>query len=282
MLFRSLNGPVLTTGSFIFDPTVATKTVLDHESHYTFEPSGYSRHWSNFVGFPRQINSDVWIFDSNTMQVKSNRTNPGPIELSFRSSGYGFEITQIIDSVCPEIDSVNVTGCYNCVNAPIVKIRARSSCRAGIANPTFNDSAITTLTTAIHLTEVFQDFEVKIIIGVANVNSGVCLISDSRGDCSVVAGKLSAAVIDLGNTGGTMNGTNMTNITPTGNGVVDFFNGVGDSISKVFTGIGDVFDWLKTVATLLISAVLLVLIIYAISMVVQVWRGKMIKKKKNV
>jgi hypothetical protein len=54
-----------------------------------------------------------------------------PVQLSFTSAN--ITLQQIVDFVCPEIEALNITGCYDCPLGYITYFKARSKCAIGPA-----------------------------------------------------------------------------------------------------------------------------------------------------
>lgn len=287
--------------AFLFDPSVATKRSVDHFTEFTFEASGASRMWPVAKKFPFDIGGKFWTYrttEHDMTQGKRKRSSivqeeyrkrqmpdiwnvaadvsrPGAVQIDVTTQSGNIMITQVVDSVCPEIQSVAVSGCYNCDIAPAVTIVARSTCMEGSATPEVSGNGLVTLGGIIKLETAFSNHTVKFSSTGAVASGKICLHADSRLACMNFTGILVPKQVAMNNTdmGGDQN-------NGMGNGTLDFFGSIGSAFAKVFSGLGGWLDWLITLGTIL-GVVVVVFSVVILSMKLWSMRPKPTHQKQN-
>lgn len=181
------------------------------------------------------------IYDSNGYpSLIGTTSNGGAVQYHLDIPG-GYSVITKIDVVCPTF-AVGyvpiVSGCFGCLTDATVTIIAYSHCAAGYVEVYMNGS--TTITLSVNLVSSLNtSFNVNSLVpivirfysAVASVNATLCLVGLDEKACINFGGELESDIIIINKNHTMSNNTNDNN----NNGISDFFNGIGDWISDLYT-----------------------------------------------
>lgn len=80
-------------------------------------------------GFPMIIGNNLWAYDGASLI--SNLTNAGAAVFSIVTVGSGVTVTTYASRVCPDLNLINATGCYNCNAGSQLLIQITTRCDSG-------------------------------------------------------------------------------------------------------------------------------------------------------
>jgi len=121
----------LTLGSTSLDPNIG---IVNSPNSVTFKPSGIT----NAKALPSIINGNIWYADTSELIIVTNTSNASPINLQIYSSG-SLSLTRTVTTICPLIEYINTTGCYNCDLGYRIWFNLKSTCLEGPVYITSND-----------------------------------------------------------------------------------------------------------------------------------------------
>jgi len=130
------------TTAFTYDPAILSCTASETTYHCLSQTQhGIPTMKNSAKILPALISNNFWAYDG-VSGLSSYITNTAPISVTFSTVGDGLSIQTHHKQVCPKIDVVNATGCYNCDEQAVLTIDIHSSCDGGYGYISTNDPHI--------------------------------------------------------------------------------------------------------------------------------------------
>jgi hypothetical protein len=107
----------------------------------TFDTSSYS--------LPKTFNNNIWSYDGD--QIVANLSSAGAASFTISTTGDGVTVSLYTPQVCPDINVINATGCYNCLEGSVLNIQLATRCDSGWVTIRTDDIHVTLATTSIFL-----------------------------------------------------------------------------------------------------------------------------------
>jgi hypothetical protein len=250
--------------AFIFDPSILTCSSSSTTYHcQSLTQHGVPNMLATSIPLPARIGGNYWYLNSRTLM--SNLTVAPPIQVTFSALGEGLSLHSYYAQVCPQISTINATGCYSCDEQAILTVTVQSTCAPGISVMKFSDPEIILGNPVLAIQVTPEIWEIRFTTQ-KSVNHFLVTLCDSSGancasdDVSFIAfEKIYQDVkFNNGTTPEAIEGYSPThynsNISP--KHWTDAFGVLGDFFANVFNGVA---PWWQT----FIMAILGIVIFFA-------------------
>jgi len=134
--YNFASGMVTITGSTALKAGYAVRRGME-----TFSTATYS--------LPKTFNNNVWAFDGT--QIVANLSSAGAASFTITTVGDGVTVSVYSPQVCPDINVINATGCYNCLEGSVLNVQLATRCDSGWVTVRTDDKYVTLATTSIFL-----------------------------------------------------------------------------------------------------------------------------------
>lgn len=159
--------------NYIFDTNIVNSIPQDKSTTYIFANPGMNN-IGVYPKFPVTYGT-VWTY--STGQIKTKANNPGAVLIQLTSNN-PVTLTRTKTIVCPEGEYISGSGCYNCDQGAVVRLKIRSTCSMGsIRLETSSEFAHTTLK-SITITNSFAMYDIDITTSLQINNWNMLLITE--------------------------------------------------------------------------------------------------------
>jgi len=143
-----------TTSSFLFSTNQVQMLPAQDYCSYNVQASGIRQ--LNFLPrLPVTIGTTSWNLNGNSA-INGISSNPGPVLGQITMGSYTFR--SVINEICPQGNSIGISGCYLCEGGARWTIKAKSSCAPGSCVLTTQSNGVTLLTSSIILERSIETY----------------------------------------------------------------------------------------------------------------------------
>jgi hypothetical protein len=170
----------LNTNAFVYDPKMLTCVASETTYHCSSQTQhGIPTMKNSAKILPALVSDNFWAYDGVSGLV-SNITNTAPLSVTFSTIGDGLSIETYHKQVCPQIDVVNATGCFNCDEQAVLTIDVHSTCDGGYGFVSTDDPNIILGNQDIILTTDISQYHLRFRTN-KQVNDFTVTVTDETG-----------------------------------------------------------------------------------------------------
>lgn len=172
----------MTSGSFIYDLDMATKSEVGTSAVYSFTGSGMKSVEKN--AYPLTAAGFDWMPQEGGAPYAFDETAT-TVSYSMRTVGAA-KIKRKVKAVCPTFELEESEGCYSCDDGFVVKIKAKSICEEGTAIVRSGSPLVKVNTQVVNLTLSDEFFDIKMSSDSEDNDFELCLHAGKRSSCNNV------------------------------------------------------------------------------------------------
>jgi hypothetical protein len=222
-------------------------------------PSGIQNMVNSGSKFPKNINNVLWAF--TPQYLIGTQITPSPV-IMYIHTEVPYAFTALTTKVCPNLRTVEMTGCYNCPQGASLTIFAKSDCDEGSARLTFiSNSRVTLFQDSITLNITETAIVVPIISFDMNVQGVIDLFAYGKHSNMSFSGVLDEPPV-INSFPGNLTGS-----------VFETNSDISQSFSDWWNSLTGPLAIVKYVVTVIIGVIILSLISAAIFMSYRFYKG---------